>query len=121
MELMAAPIPLQARTISPSSTLNVLQDPLGTDLHGSIDAVGRLVQVTATSCRTDLEKAMKNLGGSIKVANMIGWQLSYKVKKPRGWWDRATNVQAEMDEFIEDHGLPERVLPSKNTFIKAGR
>lgn len=71
--------------------------------------------------RTDLEKAMKNLGGSIKVAKLIGWQLSYKVKKPRGWWDRATNVQAEMDEFIEDHGLPERVLPSKNTFIKAGR
>ena len=64
---------------------------------------------------------MKNLGGSIKVANLIGWQLSYKVKKPRGWWDRATNVQAEMDEFIEDHALPERVLPSKNTFIKAGR
>ena len=64
---------------------------------------------------------MKNLGGSIKVAELFGWQLSYKVKKPRGWWDCATNVRAEMDEFIEDHGLPEQVLPSKNTFIKAGR
>ena len=55
--------------------------------------------------RTDLEKAIAAHGGPSAVAEVMGWRLKAKVRRPRGYWDDMENVRREIDIFIEDNGL----------------
>jgi len=70
---------------------------------------------------TTLEYAISAAGGFKAVASALGWQLSYRDKKPRGYWDRYENVRREIFGFIAENGLEPDVMPSRQTFIEAGR
>lgn len=71
--------------------------------------------------RSDLEKAIAAHGGKSRVTERLGWEKKGKQRKPRGYWDSLTNVQQEIDDFIEEFGLQPGVVPVKNDFIRAGR
>ena len=61
---------------------------------------------SAVACaRSDLEKAIAAHGGPAELAKRMGWQLKYKNKKPRGYWDSIPNVQRDIDEFIATHNM----------------
>ncbi|CAL8464995.1 g4530 [Coccomyxa elongata] len=71
--------------------------------------------------RTDLEKAIAAHGGPAAVAKRMGWNLAYKGKKPRGYWDKLANVQKEIDLFNKQQGLPPGIMPLKMDFVRANR
>ncbi|KAL4445809.1 hypothetical protein ABPG77_009008 [Micractinium sp. CCAP 211/92] len=71
--------------------------------------------------RSDLEKAISAHGGPSVVAQQLGWKLKAKGRRPKGYWDSLENVRAELDEFIEEQGLPPGVMPAKNDFVRASR
>lgn len=71
--------------------------------------------------RSDLEKAISAHGGPTVVAQQLGWKLKAKGRRPKGYWDSPENVRAELDEFIEEQGLPPGIMPAKNDFVRAGR
>ncbi|KAL4859881.1 hypothetical protein ACK3TF_000138 [Chlorella vulgaris] len=71
--------------------------------------------------RSDLEKAISAHGGPTAVSQQLGWKLKAKGRRPKGFWDAVDNVRAELDEFIEEHGLPAGIMPAKNDFVRAGR
>lgn len=56
--------------------------------------------------RSDLEKAISAHGGPSQVAAQLGWKQRAKGRRPKGYWDSLDNVRAELDEFIEEAGLP---------------
>ena len=55
------------------------------------------------------------------MAAQLGWRLKAKGRRPKGYWDDPANVRSELDEFIEEQGLPPGVMPAKNDFVRAGR
>jgi len=57
-------------------------------------------------CRSDLEKAISAHGGPSQVAAQLGWKQRAKGRRPKGYWDSLDNVRAELDEFIDEAGLP---------------
>lgn len=59
--------------------------------------------------RSDLEKAISAHGGPSQVAAQLGWKQRAKGRRPKGYWDSLDNVRAELDEFIEEAGLPRGV------------
>jgi hypothetical protein len=56
--------------------------------------------------RSDLEKAIAAHGGPGVAAQRLGWRLKARSRKPRGYWDSLPNVRQEVDEFVEECGLP---------------
>ncbi|KAK9823512.1 hypothetical protein WJX72_003333 [[Myrmecia] bisecta] len=98
-------------------------DLLAAELDRCFGAEGRIPPRSDLRAmnRTDLEKAIAAHGGHAEVALKLGWQLTFKPKKPRGYWDHIRNVRRQIDAFVVDHGLPPRVMPRKNDFVRAGR
>ncbi|XP_024312340.1 uncharacterized protein LOC100844212 isoform X2 [Brachypodium distachyon] len=48
-----------------------------------------------THGRVDIEKAITRMGGFRKIASIMNLSLSYKNRKPRGYWDNLENLQEE--------------------------
>ena len=48
-----------------------------------------------THGRVDIEKAITRMGGFRKIACTMNLALSYKNRKPRGYWDNLENLQEE--------------------------
>uniref|UniRef100_A0A0E0KLA4 Coenzyme Q-binding protein COQ10 START domain-containing protein n=1 Tax=Oryza punctata TaxID=4537 RepID=A0A0E0KLA4_ORYPU len=46
--------------------------------------------------RVDIEKAITRMGGFRKIASVMNLSLSYKNRKPRGYWDNLENLQEEI-------------------------
>lgn len=46
--------------------------------------------------RVDIEKAITRMGGFRKIASIMDLSLSYKNRKPRGYWDNLENLQEEV-------------------------
>jgi hypothetical protein len=49
-----------------------------------------------THGRVDIEKAITRMGGFRKIASTMNLALSYKNRKPRGYWDNLENLQDEV-------------------------
>jgi len=50
--------------------------------------------------RVDIEKAITRMGGFRKIASIMNLSLSYKNRKPRGYWDNLENLQEEVTLYI---------------------
>uniref|UniRef100_A0A0A9CVB6 Coenzyme Q-binding protein COQ10 START domain-containing protein n=1 Tax=Arundo donax TaxID=35708 RepID=A0A0A9CVB6_ARUDO len=46
--------------------------------------------------RVDIEKAITRMGGFRKIASIMDLSLSYKNRKPKGYWDNLENLQEEV-------------------------
>ncbi|KAG8061709.1 hypothetical protein GUJ93_ZPchr0003g18640 [Zizania palustris] len=57
--------------------------------------------------RVDIEKAITRMGGFRRIASIMNLSLSYKNRKPRGYWDNLENLQ---EEVIKSMFLPYCVL-----------
>lgn len=49
-----------------------------------------------THGRVDIEKAITRMGGFRKIATLMNLSLSYKNRKPRGYWDNLENLEEEV-------------------------
>jgi hypothetical protein len=68
-----------------------------------------------------LEYAITSAGGFAAVAAALNWRLSYRPRKPRGYWDRLENVEREIRAFIAGRQLEPGVMPTRQAFAAAGR
>lgn len=50
--------------------------------------------------RVDIEKAITRMGGFRKIASIMNLSLSYKNRKPRGYWDNLENLQEEVRQYL---------------------
>jgi len=71
--------------------------------------------------RVDIEKAITRMGGFRKIASIMNLSLSYKNRKPRGYWDNLENLQEEISRFQKIWGLDPSYMPSRKSFERAGR
>nr|CAB3492538.1 unnamed protein product [Digitaria exilis] len=71
--------------------------------------------------RVDIEKAIARMGGFRKIASIMGLSLSYKNRKPRGYWDNLENLQEEISRFQKSWGMDPSYMPSRKSFERAGR
>jgi hypothetical protein len=68
-----------------------------------------------------LEYAITSAGGFAAVAAALSWRLSYRPRKPRGYWDRLENVEREIRAFIAERQLEPGVMPTRQSFAACGR
>uniref|UniRef100_A0A0D9W158 Coenzyme Q-binding protein COQ10 START domain-containing protein n=1 Tax=Leersia perrieri TaxID=77586 RepID=A0A0D9W158_9ORYZ len=71
--------------------------------------------------RVDIEKAITRMGGFRKIASIMNLSLSYKNRKPRGYWDNLENLQEEIGRFQKNWGMDPAYMPSRKSFERAGR
>nr|CAB3497540.1 unnamed protein product [Digitaria exilis] len=71
--------------------------------------------------RVDIEKAITRMGGFRKIASIMDLSLSYKNRKPRGYWDNLENLQEEISRFQKSWGMDPSYMPSRKSFERAGR
>ncbi|XP_040378572.1 uncharacterized protein LOC102700516 [Oryza brachyantha] len=71
--------------------------------------------------RVDIEKAITRMGGFRKIAGIMNLSLSYKNRKPRGYWDNLENLQEEIRRFQKNWGMDPSYMPSRKSFERAGR
>ncbi|KAJ7519325.1 hypothetical protein O6H91_20G034800 [Diphasiastrum complanatum] len=71
--------------------------------------------------RIDLEKAIARMGGFIRVAARLGLSLTYKQRKPKGYWDNLENIRQEILVFQKDNGEETTIMPTRKSLEKAGR
>lgn len=71
--------------------------------------------------RVDIEKAITRMGGFRKIASIMNLSLSYKNRKPRGYWDNLENLQEEIMRFQKNWGMDPSCMPSRKSFERAGR
>ncbi|WVZ61188.1 hypothetical protein U9M48_011100 [Paspalum notatum var. saurae] len=71
--------------------------------------------------RVDIEKAVTRMGGFRKIASVMNLSLSYKNRKPRGYWDNLENLQEEISRFQKSWGMDPSYMPSRKSFERAGR
>uniref|UniRef100_A0A0E0P3N0 Coenzyme Q-binding protein COQ10 START domain-containing protein n=1 Tax=Oryza rufipogon TaxID=4529 RepID=A0A0E0P3N0_ORYRU len=71
--------------------------------------------------RVDIEKAITRMGGFRKIASIMNLSLSYKNRKPRGYWDNLENLQEEIRRFQKNWGMDPAYMPSRKSFERAGR
>ncbi|TKV90300.2 hypothetical protein SEVIR_9G019700v4 [Setaria viridis] len=71
--------------------------------------------------RVDIEKAITRMGGFRKIASTMNLSLSYKNRKPRGYWDNLENLQEEISRFQKSWGMDPSYMPSRKSFERAGR
>ncbi|VAH97277.1 uncharacterized protein LOC125530192 [Triticum urartu] len=74
-----------------------------------------------THGRVDIEKAITRMGGFRKIATLMNLSLSYKNRKPRGYWDNLENLQEEIGRFQKNWGMDPSYMPSRKSFERAGR
>ncbi|CAM0877825.1 unnamed protein product [Alopecurus aequalis] len=74
-----------------------------------------------THGRVDIEKAITRMGGFRKIASTMNLALSYKNRKPRGYWDNLENLQEEIRSFQKNWGMDPSYMPSRKSFERAGR
>ncbi|XP_051177158.1 uncharacterized protein [Lolium perenne] len=74
-----------------------------------------------THGRVDIEKAITRMGGFRKIASTMNLALSYKNRKPRGYWDNLENLQDEIRRFQKNWGMDPSYMPSRKSFERAGR
>ena len=72
-------------------------------------------------CRGYLERAINAHGGFGAVAALIGWEMAYIPKRPRGYWDSVENIRSEVDEFTQAHGLLPGTVPQLRDVRAADR
>eukprot|EP00252_Welwitschia_mirabilis_P019054 TRINITY_DN4314_c0_g1_i1.p1 TRINITY_DN4314_c0_g1~~TRINITY_DN4314_c0_g1_i1.p1 ORF type:complete len:621 (+),score=132.21 TRINITY_DN4314_c0_g1_i1:222-1865(+) len=71
--------------------------------------------------RVDIEKAIYHMGGFRRVAALLNLSLSYKYRKPKGYWDKLENLKQEVNNFQHAWGMDPSYMPSRKTFERAGR
>ncbi|XP_062212946.1 uncharacterized protein LOC133913733 isoform X2 [Phragmites australis] len=71
--------------------------------------------------RVDIEKAITRMGGFRKIASIMNLSLSYKNRKPKGYWDNMENLQEEIRRFQKNWGMDPSYMPSRKSFERAGR
>ncbi|KAG8061708.1 hypothetical protein GUJ93_ZPchr0003g18640 [Zizania palustris] len=71
--------------------------------------------------RVDIEKAITRMGGFRRIASIMNLSLSYKNRKPRGYWDNLENLQEEIRQFQKSWGMDPAYMPSRKSFERAGR
>ncbi|KAK3145542.1 hypothetical protein QOZ80_3BG0254230 [Eleusine coracana subsp. coracana] len=71
--------------------------------------------------RVDIEKAITRMGGFRKIASIMNLSLSYKNRKPKGYWDNLENLQEEIRRFQKSWGMDPTYMPSRKSFERAGR
>ncbi|KAH9298219.1 hypothetical protein KI387_029901, partial [Taxus chinensis] len=71
--------------------------------------------------RVDLEKAITRMGGFRNIASLMNLSLSYKDRKPMGFWDSLENLKQEVSHFQRTWGMDPTYMPSRKTFERAGR
>ncbi|XP_062214037.1 uncharacterized protein LOC133915050 isoform X2 [Phragmites australis] len=71
--------------------------------------------------RVDIEKAITRMGGFRKIASIMDLSLSYKNRKPKGYWDSLENLQEEIRRFQKNWGMDPCYMPSRKSFERAGR
>ncbi|CAL4928287.1 unnamed protein product [Urochloa decumbens] len=69
--------------------------------------------------RVDIEKAITRMGGFRKIASIMDLSLSYKNRKPRGYWDNLENLQEEISRFQKSWGMDPSYMPSRKSFERA--
>ncbi|TVU44015.1 hypothetical protein EJB05_03439 [Eragrostis curvula] len=74
-----------------------------------------------THGRVDIEKAITRMGGFRKIASVMNLSLSYKNRKPKGYWDNLENLQEEIRRFQKNWGMDPTYMPSRKSFERAGR
>ncbi|KAM3318110.1 hypothetical protein ACQJBY_035696 [Aegilops geniculata] len=74
-----------------------------------------------THGRVDIEKAITRMGGFRKIATLMNLSLSYKNRKPRGYWDNLENLEEEIRRFQKNWGMDPSYMPSRKSFERAGR
>lgn len=70
--------------------------------------------------RSDLEKAIRAMGGFHTVAARMKLSLSYKERKPGGYWDDVRNLQNEVIAAQKELGNDTSVLPSRGSLERSG-
>ncbi|GLJ44269.1 hypothetical protein SUGI_0925950 [Cryptomeria japonica] len=71
--------------------------------------------------RADLEKAITRMGGFRIIASLMNLSLSYKDRKPKGYWDSLENLKQEVSHFQRTWGMDPTYMPSRKSFERAGR
>lgn len=71
--------------------------------------------------RVDIENAITRMGGFRKIASIMNLSLSYKNRKPKGYWDNLENLQDEIRPFQKNWGMDPTYMPSRKSFERAGR
>ncbi|CAH9109864.1 unnamed protein product [Cuscuta europaea] len=71
--------------------------------------------------RVDIEKAVTRMGGFRRIAFLMNLSLSYKQRKPKGYWDSLENLQDEVSRFQRIWGMDLTYMPSRKSFERAGR
>ncbi|CAM8986531.1 unnamed protein product [Rhodiola kirilowii] len=71
--------------------------------------------------RIDIEKSITKMGGFRRIAMLMNLSLSYKNRKPKGYWDNLENLQGEINRFQKSWGMDPSIMPSRKTFERAGR
>nr|ATG70999.1 HCF145 [Hesperocyparis macrocarpa] len=71
--------------------------------------------------RSDLEKAITRMGGFRIIASLMNLSLSYKNRKPKGYWDSLENLKQEVNHFQRTWGMDLTYMPSRKSFERAGR
>lgn len=71
--------------------------------------------------RVDLEKAITRMGGFRNIASLMNLSLSYKDRKPKGYWDCIENLKQEVSQFQRMWGMDPSYMPSRRSFERAGR
>ncbi|KAL6894419.1 hypothetical protein ACP4OV_008517 [Aristida adscensionis] len=71
--------------------------------------------------RVDIEKAITRMGGFRKIASIMNLSLSYKNRKPKGYWDNLDNLHEEITQFQKNWGMDPSYMPSRKSFERAGR
>ena len=55
------------------------------------------------------------------MAALIGWEMAYIPKRPRGYWDSVENIRSEVDDFTQAHGLLPGTIPQLRDVRAADR
>lgn len=71
--------------------------------------------------RSDLGKAIRAMGGFHTVAARMKLSLSYKERKPVGYWDDVRNLRNEVIAAQKELGCDPSVLPSRFSLERLGR
>ena len=79
------------------------------------------VDKDSLQCRGYLERAINAHGGFGAVAALIGWEMAYIPKRPRGYWDSVEHIRSEVDEFTQAHGLSPGTIPQLRDVRAADR
>eukprot|EP01025_Chloroclados_australasicus_P067329 TRINITY_DN9309_c0_g1_i10.p1 TRINITY_DN9309_c0_g1~~TRINITY_DN9309_c0_g1_i10.p1 ORF type:complete len:831 (-),score=78.94 TRINITY_DN9309_c0_g1_i10:2398-4689(-) len=70
--------------------------------------------------RVDLARAIQSFGGPHAVAKALNWKMKHP-RRPRGYWMNVENLRKEMEQFVQENGLPPQQMPSRVLILKKRR